>query len=100
MTNRVRRRVIVRGRVQGVWFRESTRQQAEQYEVSGWVRNLPDDTLEAAFEGTPTAVELVLDFLRVGPPAADVTSIDIRHEPLEDLAGFEVRATPELNQLR
>ncbi len=94
MSDRVRRRVIVRGRVQGVWFRESTREAAEKLGVSGWVRNLPDETVEAALEGSPEAVEQVLAFCRVGPPAADVTSIDIRHEPVADESGFQVLPGP------
>ena len=94
MTERVRRHVIVRGHVQGVWFRESTKQEAQKVGVTGWVRNLPDDTVEAALEGAPDAVEQVLAFCRVGPPAAEVTSIDIRHEPVADEAAFEVRPTP------
>ncbi len=94
MSARVRRRVIVRGEVQGVWFRESTRQAAEKAGVTGWVRNLPDDTVEAALEGAPEAVEAVLAFCRVGPPAATVTSIDIRAEEPEDASAFVVRPTP------
>ncbi|HRC08241.1 MAG TPA: acylphosphatase [Miltoncostaeales bacterium] len=94
MSERVRRRVIVRGHVQGVWFRESTRQEAEKVGVTGWVRNLPDDTVEAALEGDPEAVEQVLAFVRVGPAAADVTSIDIRHETVVHEVAFEVRPTP------
>lgn len=94
MRDRVRRRVIVRGRVQGVWFRESTRQEAEQAGVAGWVRNLPDGTVEAAFEGDPAAVERVLAFCRVGPSAAEVTGVEVRDEPVVDEVAFEVRATP------
>lgn len=94
MSGRVRRHVIVRGRVQGVWFRESTRQEAAKAGVDGWVRNLPDDTVEAAFEGLPEAVEQVLTFCRVGPPAAEVASIEVREEPLVGEVGFEVRPTP------
>jgi acylphosphatase len=87
--------VIVRGRVQGVWFRESTRQEAERAGVAGWVRNLPDDSVEAILEGPPDAVDRVLAFCRTGPPSADVTSIDIRHEPVADESTFQVRPTPD-----
>jgi acylphosphatase len=94
MSDRVRRRVIVRGRVQGVWFRESTRQEAETAGVAGWVRNLPDGTVEAVFEGDAAAVERVLAFCRVGPSAAQVTALDVHEEAVVNDVAFEVRPTP------
>jgi len=72
---RVRKRVLVSGRVQGVWFRESTRRQAVELGLTGWVRNLPDGRVEAEFEGTPDAVAQALDFVRVGPKFAQVDEV-------------------------
>jgi acylphosphatase len=87
----VRRRVVVHGIVQGVWFRDSTRQQALRFDVRGWARNRPDGTVEAVFEGQPTAVEQLVNFTRSGPPRAHVTKLDVSDEPPEGLMGFEVR---------
>jgi acylphosphatase len=70
-------RAIVRGRVQGVFFRESTRRQAEQFGLSGYVRNLPDRaTVEVVAEGEKARLEGLVKFLRVGPPAARVDSVE------------------------
>lgn len=95
MGDRVRRHVFVRGQVHGVWFRESTRREAERAGVAGWVRNLSDDTVEAALEGSAEAVEQVLAFCRIGPPAAQVTQVDVHDEPTEDEAFFHILPTPE-----
>jgi acylphosphatase len=90
-TEIVRRRVVVHGIVQGVWFRDSTRQQARRLGVGGWVRNRPDGTVEAVFEGHPIAVEQLVSFTRSGPPGAHVTRLDVCEEVPEGLTGFEVR---------
>jgi acylphosphatase len=82
-----RRRVIAHGRVQGVFFRDSTRREAERRGVSGWARNTPDGTVEAVFEGPADAVE----FVRRGPGHASVARLDVADEPPEGLAGFSVR---------
>jgi acylphosphatase len=87
----VRYRVIVRGRVQGVWFRESCRRQAAAEGVRGWVRNRADGTVEAAFEGDETAVARCVSWCRLGPPHADVTGVDVVAEPPEGAHGFRVR---------
>jgi acylphosphatase len=76
MSERIARRLVVRGRVQGVWFRESMRLQAESLGVAGWVRNRLDGTVEALVEGTPAAVEAIVRWSRRGPEAAQVTSVD------------------------
>jgi len=87
----VRSRVVVDGRVQGVYFRESTRREASALGVTGWVRNLPDGRVEAVFEGAPQAVADAVVWARTGPPHALVTSIEEAAEPPEGLLGFEVR---------
>ena len=84
----IRRRVIVRGRVQGVFFRETTRHLAEQAGVAGWVRNRPDGTVEAVFEGEPDAVEQLVEACRTGPPMAEVTDAQVIEEEPESLSGF------------
>lgn len=88
---RVRRRVIVRGRVQGVFFRGATQDEARRAGVHGWVRNLPDGSVEAAFEGTPEAVEGLLAFVRRGPPSALVQEVELHEEPPRAEEGFRVR---------
>jgi acylphosphatase len=87
----VARHVIVRGRVQGVWFRESCRQQAIRANVRGWVKNAPDGSVEAWFEGPADAVDQVVNWCRQGPRRAEVTGVEIvAGQPL-GLRGFEVR---------
>jgi acylphosphatase len=87
----VRKRVVVCGRVQGVFFRDSVRRLAERHGVAGWVRNTRDGTVEAVFEGAPEAVELLVDYCRLGPPGAEVQRVDVRDEDLEKLSGFSIR---------
>ena len=83
----VRRRVLVSGRVQGVWFRETCRERAGAAGVGGLVRNLPDGRVEAVFEGTLAAVDQLVEWCRHGPPRATVTAIDVRDEaPVGDQA--------------
>lgn len=88
----IRRRVVVHGRVQGVWFREATRRTAERHRVGGWVRNLRDGTVEAVFEGDEQAVEAVVAFCHLGPADARVDRVDVLDEPVEGLTGFDVRS--------
>ena len=83
--------MVVNGRVQGVFFRDSTRQQAREHGVAGWVSNRSDGAVEAVLEGTPGAVERVLSFVRTGPPHAHVQDVDVREEEPEGLSGFSVR---------
>lgn len=87
----VRRRVVVSGRVQGVFFRETCRRLAEAAGVSGWARNNGDGTFEAAFEGEPEAVERLVAWCREGPPAAGVDDVDVEAEEPEGERGFRVR---------
>jgi acylphosphatase len=86
----VRRRVVVTGRVQGVWFRESCRREAESVGVAGWVRNRADGAVEAAFEGESAAVLAIVAWCRTGPPLAEVDDVDVIDEPPEGAAGFRV----------
>jgi acylphosphatase len=87
----VRRRVIVRGLVQGVFFRDSTRRLAHQHGVSGWVANRADGAVEAVFEGEGDAVERLVAFSSKGPRGAQVESVEVTEEEPEGLSGFAVR---------
>jgi acylphosphatase len=87
----IRRRVTVRGRVQGVFFRDSLRQQARSHNVSGWARNRSDGTVEAVFEGRPEDVQRLMDFAQTGPRHAEVENVDVSEEEPEGLTGFEIR---------
>ena len=86
-----RRRVVVHGRVQGVFFRDSTRREAERRGVAGWASNRPDGAVEAVFEGDPEAVEAMVRFCREGPSKADVERVEEHEEEPEGLSGFTVR---------
>ena len=85
-----RRHVIVYGFVQGVGFRFAVERAAAQRGVAGWVRNRPDGTVEAVFEGEPQDVEALVEFCRRGPRGADVEQVDVATESPEGLGGFRV----------
>jgi len=87
----VRYRVVVTGRVQGVWYRESCRREATAAGVAGWVRNCYDGTVEAVLEGDDAAVERVVAWMRTGPRHAVVTRVDVRAETPAGEEGFTVR---------
>ena len=87
----VRRRIRATGRVQGVFFRDSTRREADRRGVAGWVRNCGDGAVEAVFEGEPEAVDALVEFTRAGPGHAQVSSLDVASEQPEGLRGFDVR---------
>ena len=87
----VRAHVFVSGNVQGVFFRQKTRDRARSRGVSGWVKNLPDGRVEAVFEGSEDAVDQMVEWCREGPPWADVTDMEVTREEPEGLDGFEVR---------
>ena len=88
---RTRRTVVVRGRVQGVFFRSSTKKQARAVGVEGWIRNRPDGSVEAVFEGAPEAVEALVAWCRQGPRSARVDDVQVSQEPAAGLKGFEIR---------
>ena len=69
-------RLLIHGRVQGVWFRESMRREAERLGVTGWVRNTPDGSVEAVIQGPNTAVDTLIAWARIGPPQARVARIE------------------------
>ena len=83
--------MVVSGRVQGVFFRDTVRRRAEAAGVTGWVRNTREGTVEAVFEGDPQAVDELVEFCRHGPSGAEVASVDVMDEEPEGLSGFKVR---------
>jgi acylphosphatase len=87
----IRRRVIVHGFVQGVFFRDTLRRSAERLGVSGWARNNPDGTVEAVFEGEREAVERMLELSREGPRGARVDATKTTDEAPEGMMGFSIR---------
>ena len=91
MSEPIRRRVKVYGRVQGVFFRDSTEREASGRGLAGWVRNRDDGAVEAVFEGSPGDVCALVDFCESGPGAADVERVETTEEKPEGLSGFEVR---------
>ena len=91
MNHMIRVRVFASGLVQGVYFRDGCRKQAQRQGVDGWVRNLIDGRVEAVFEGDRGAVDAMVDWTRHGPPQASVEDLDVREETPEGLSGFRVR---------
>jgi acylphosphatase len=87
----VRRRLVIHGRVQGVFFRDSLQRLAERQGVAGWARNTWEGTVEAVLEGEPEAVARVVEFARGGPGSARVERVDVSEEEPEGLRGFEIR---------
>lgn len=87
----VRRRLLVSGRVQGVWFRQSCAGEATALGLSGWVRNLPDGRVEAVFEGAEDAVSRMARWCHSGPRLAEVTRVEVFEEEPAGEPGFRVR---------
>ena len=84
--------VFVSGNVQGVFFRQKTKQQAESFGVTGWVRNLPDGRVEAVFEGEEEAVKALVEYCHHGPSYATVTNIDASWEDYRgEFSDFKMR---------
>ncbi len=90
-TETIRLRLAIRGRVQGVWFRDSVRREATARGVSGSAANLADGSVAVVLEGAADAVRAVADFCGQGPRSARVDHVDARTEPAEGLRGFEIR---------
>jgi acylphosphatase len=92
MSDKIRVHVFVSGRVQGVFFRDKTRQKAEEMRVRGWIRNLLDGRVEAVFEGGKEEVEKMVDWVREGPAFAQIEKLDIAWEDYEDeFNDFEIK---------
>ena len=87
----VAKRLTARGRVQGVWYRASTEKEARALGLKGWVRNLPDGSVEAHAEGEESAVALLLAWMRVGPPLARVTEVEEQPAKVEGCTDFRTR---------
>ncbi len=87
----IRRRVLISGRVQGVFFRDSCCEQARMNHIFGWVRNTSDNEVEAVFEGTLNDVERLIEWSRRGPAQAAVESIKVQNEEPEGLTAFSIR---------
>jgi acylphosphatase len=87
----IRYRVLISGRVQGVFFRDTCRRLAERSGVAGWVRNLPDGQVEVVFEGPQEAVRRLLEWAHSGPAQAEVDNVAVRPETPEGLATFQIK---------
>lgn len=87
----IRRRVVVSGWVQGVWFRDRMQREARAAGVSGWVRNRDDGRVEAELEGAPAAVESIVRWCHEGPPRARVDDVEVRDEAPTGGRGFVIR---------
>jgi acylphosphatase len=87
----IRKRLMIEGKVQGVFFRHSIRQAARNEGVSGWATNRDDGAVEVVLEGPPDAVQAVVEYCGIGPVSAQVDHVDERAEPPEGLRGFEIR---------
>jgi len=86
-----RAHVFVSGNVQGVYFRQNTKQVATRHKVVGWVRNLPDGRVEAVFEGDETAVNEVIKWCHIGPPKASVQDVNVKFEKYTgEFADFKI----------
>lgn len=87
----MRSRVVVHGRVQGVFFRDSLRRLADELHVAGWAVNTRDGTVEAVFEGEEEAVARLVRFAHDGPPEAAVERVEVFQEEPKGLTGFRIR---------
>jgi acylphosphatase len=91
MEKNVRAHIVVTGKVQGVWFRMETRQAAEGFGVTGWVRNKRDGSVEAVIEGDEADVKATIAWCHKGPPLARVSSVEVIWEPYTgEFDGFDV----------
>ena len=85
-------RLLISGRVQGVWFRASTREVATNLGLRGWVRNLPDGRVEVTAEGPDSQVEELIGWCHEGPPGSRVGHVDVFEEEPTEAPAFEVRS--------
>ena len=84
--------VIISGRVQGVWFRATTKQKAEQLGLTGWVRNSPEGNVEAVIEGEVNIIQEMLEWCHHGPPLAKVENVEVKNqEPTNGFNGFSIK---------
>jgi acylphosphatase len=89
----IRKRVVISGDVQGVYYRDTCRRLASAAGVAGWVRNRADHTVEAVFEGAPGSVDRLVAWTRQGPELAIVDDVEVFDETPEGLSGFDIRPT-------
>jgi acylphosphatase len=89
--DQIRKHLVIHGKVQGVFFRDSVRETAENEGASGWASNRDDGSVEVVVEGPPAAVHAVVEFARLGPVSAQVSGVDERDEEPEGLQSFEIR---------
>jgi acylphosphatase len=87
----IRRRVVIAGHVQGVFFRDTCRREAQRHRVGGYVTNLTDGAVEAVFEGEESAVEAMVEWSRRGPPQASVSDVQVTEEEPAGEIGFRVQ---------
>jgi len=87
----VRKRVLVSGRVQGVFYRDTCRRVASEAGVSGWATNLPDGRVEVVLEGDPASVDAVVTWCHEGTPYSRVDSVEVSDEAPEEASGFSIR---------
>lgn len=89
---KARLQVIISGQVQGVFFRAKTKETAQELDLSGWVKNLPDGQVEAIFEGEKFALKKILQYLKTGPRLAQVTNLKTSWQKYQDeFKEFEIR---------
>lgn len=89
--SRIRAHVFISGRVQGVYYRASTAEEAERLDISGWVTNLEDGRVEAVFEGPESAVDSIVEWCHTGSDRAAVESVEAKYEAPTGLDEFEIR---------
>jgi acylphosphatase len=88
---KVRARIVISGRVQGVFFRQETKDRARTLSVTGWITNRSDGRVEAVFQGSRESVDSMIEWCRQGPSLADVESVEVNWESPTDEKGFSVR---------
>ncbi|HHF55963.1 MAG TPA: acylphosphatase [Thermoplasmatales archaeon] len=86
-----RAHVRIYGKVQGVWFRAHTKDMADKLGIKGWVRNVPDGSVEAVFEGDDESVEKIIEWCHRGPPLARVEGVEVEYEEPKGEEKFEIR---------